>query len=199
MVQTPPRSLTLEAFLKLPETKPASEFIGGQILQKPMPQGKHTTLQGDLVSAINTQLKGDRIARAYPELRCTFGGRSLVPDIAIFIWHQIPRDETGKVANVFATAPDWTIEILSPDQSQTKVVRNILHWLSHGTQMGWLVDSEEELVFVYFADSLADSLQEGVEQRAIAVFEQSEECLPVPAFAAAFQLTVGQLFSWLEA
>ncbi len=186
MVQIPIKSLSLEAFLKLPETKPASEFVSGQIIQKPMPQGKHSTIQGDLVPAINAALKPDRIARAYPELRCTFGDRSTVPDVTVFTWERIPRDDDGKVANVFAIAPDWTIEILSPDQSQTKVVRNILHCLSNGTKIGWLIDPAEELVFVYRAD------------RTISVFEEPDELLPVPEFAASFQLTVGQLFSWLE-
>jgi len=41
-VQARTKTLTLEEFLKLPETKPASEYIGGQI-QKPMPQGKQAT------------------------------------------------------------------------------------------------------------------------------------------------------------
>jgi Uma2 family endonuclease len=186
MVQTPIKPISLEAFLKLPETKPASEFVDGQIIQKPMPQGKHSTIKGDLVPAINTALKPERIARAYPELRCTFGGRSAVPDVAVFAWDRIPRDDDGKVANVFAIAPNWTIEILSPDQSQTKVVRNILHCLSNGTNMGWLIDPEEELVFVYFAD------------RTLAVFEEKDSILPVPEFAAAFKLTVGKLFGWLE-
>nr|WP_019499917.1 Uma2 family endonuclease [Pseudanabaena sp. PCC 6802] len=126
MVQTPTKPLTLDEFLKLPETKPASEFIDGQVIQKPMPQGKHSTIQSDLVPAINTALKPQHIARAYSELRCTFGGKSIVPDITIFTWDRIPRDRDGKVANVFSLAPDWTIEILSPEQSQTKVVRNIL-------------------------------------------------------------------------
>lgn len=39
-----PPSLTLEKFLKLPETKPASEFIDGRIYQKPMLTGKHSRL-----------------------------------------------------------------------------------------------------------------------------------------------------------
>ncbi len=186
MVQTPTRPLTLSAFLQLPETKPASEFIDGQIIQKPMPQGKHSTLQLDLGADINHHLKLQRIARAYTELRCTFGGRSTVPDVAVFSWERIPRDDNGKVANIFSIAPDWTIEILSPDQSQTKVLRNILHCLANGTQMGWLIDPDEELVFVYLAD------------RTIAVFEEKDELLPVPGFAAPFQLTVGQLFGWLE-
>jgi Uma2 family endonuclease len=39
MVQLSPKMITLEEFLELPETKPASEFVDGQILQKPMPKG----------------------------------------------------------------------------------------------------------------------------------------------------------------
>jgi Uma2 family endonuclease len=185
MVQTASKPLTLDEFLQLSETKPASEFIDGQIIQKPMPQGKHSTIQSDLAADIHRVLKPQRIARACPELRCTFGGRSTVPDLAVFTWERIPRDENGEVANSFAIAPDWTIEILSPDQSHTKVVRNILHSLGHGTQMGWLIDPEEVLVFVYFAD------------RTLAVFEELGDRIPVPTFAESFNLSVGEMFSWL--
>ena len=187
MVQTPLKRLTLEAFLALPETKPASEFIAGQIVQKPRPQGKHSTMQSDLGAVVNAALKPNRIARAYPELRCTFGGRSIVPDLAVFRWERIPRDPDGQVANVFDLAPDWTIKILSPAQSQTKVVLNILHCLVHGAEMGWLIDPEEHLVFVYFAD------------HTIAVFNAADSEIPVPTFAQNLNLTVGELFSWLAA
>ena len=149
MVQTSFKFLTLEEFLKLPETKPASEYINGQIIQKPMPQGKHSTIRGELVTAINTVVKPQRIARALLGLRCTFGERSTVPDISVFTWDRIPRDENGEIANVFLAAPDWTIEILSPDQSATKVTKNILHCLEYGTQMGWLIDPDEQTVLVY--------------------------------------------------
>lgn len=186
MVQTPVKPITLEEFLKLPETKPACEFIDGEIVQKPMPQGKHSTVQLDLGSAINLALKPKKIARAYSELRCNFGDRSVIPDISVFTWERIPRDKDGKVSNLFETAPNWVIEILSPDQNQTKVIRNILYCLDHGTEMGWLLDPDEELLFVYFSD------------RTIAVFENKSDRLPMPSFAASFQLTMGELFSWLE-
>jgi Uma2 family endonuclease len=48
MVQTSAKPITLDEFLQLPETKPASEYIDGQIIQKPMPQGQHSTIQGEL-------------------------------------------------------------------------------------------------------------------------------------------------------
>jgi Uma2 family endonuclease len=49
---TAAQTLSLEEFLKLPETKPASEFINGEIIQKPMPQGKHSLIQFELCEAI---------------------------------------------------------------------------------------------------------------------------------------------------
>lgn len=187
MVQTPTKPLTLEEFLALPETTPASEYIDGTIVQKPIPQGEHSTLQGDLVTALNAVLKLPKVGRAYPELRCTFGGRSIVPDVSVFQWKRIPRRADGRVENAFNIAPDWIIEILSPQQSQTKVIRNIFHGLDHGTAMGWLVDPEESFIFVYGAD------------KSVQGFEAAEMVLPVPAFAEAVQLQVGEIFSWLQA
>jgi Uma2 family endonuclease len=58
-------------------------------------------------------------------LRCTFGGRSLVPDIAVFEWSRIPLNANGEIENRFEIVPDWTIEILSPDQNPTRVINNI--------------------------------------------------------------------------
>lgn len=89
MVQTPTKPLTLEAFLTLPETKPASEYIDGKIIQKPMPQGKHSALQSDLMALINAAVRSQKTARAFLELRCTFEGGSIVPDIAVFAWERI--------------------------------------------------------------------------------------------------------------
>lgn len=185
MVQAPAQILTLAEFLQLPETKPASEYIDGKIIQKPMPQGKHSAIQGEFVSAINSVFKPKRIARAFPELRCTFGGRSIVPDIVVFIWSRIPRDRNGEVANIFPVAPDWTIEILSPEQSQTKVTKNILHCLKHGTQMGWLIDPDEQTVFVYRPKQETE------------VFDALDALLPLPSFADELQLTIKDLFAWL--
>lgn len=148
MVQTISKSLTLSEFLKLPETEPASEYIDGLIIQKPMPQGEHSIIQGELIIAINAVVKPQKVARAFPELRCIFGGRAIVPDVAVFTWDRIPRKENGGVANVFEAAPDWIIEILSPDQSATKVTKKNLHSLNFETEMGWLIDPDEQTLLV---------------------------------------------------
>ncbi len=186
MVQTPSKPITLDEFLQQPETKPASEYINGKIIQKPMPQGQHSRIQQKLMSAINAALEDDQIALVLPELRCTLGGRSTVPDIAVFQWARIPINEDGSIANTFSAQPDWMIEILSPEQSSTRVASNILHCLDHGCQLGWLIDPDEHLVQVYDPNQRLTSL------------ESAEDILPVPSFAESLTLTAGKLFGWLQ-
>ncbi|PIG93691.1 Uma2 family endonuclease [Gloeocapsopsis sp. IPPAS B-1203] len=185
MVKLSTQNLTLEEFLKLPETKPASEYVNGQIIQKPMPQGKHSKLQGKLVTAINELAEPQKIALAFPELRCTFGGRSIVLDVAVFSWDRIPVDENGDIANVFTSAPDWTIEIFSPDQSPTKVISNILHCLTHDCKLGWLIDPDEKSVIVYPPGKQP------------IYFEEAKDLLTVPEFLE-LKLKVEDLFNWLR-
>ncbi|WP_254174921.1 Uma2 family endonuclease [Planktothrix pseudagardhii] len=186
MVQILNKTLSLEEFLKLPETKPASEYMDGQIIQKPMPQGKHSKLQGKLVTVINNIAEEQAIALALPELRCTFGSRSIVPDVAVFVWDRIPLDEDGDIANTFNAHPDWSIEILSPEQSTTKVTQKILHCLNSGCQMGWLIVPEEKSIFVY------PSGQQPI------FLEELDAVLPVPEFISNLTLTLRDIFSWLK-
>ncbi|MBW4690827.1 MAG: Uma2 family endonuclease [Lyngbya sp. HA4199-MV5] len=179
-----PPTPTLKEFLKQPETKPASEFIDGRVEQKPMPQGKHSRLQLRFCDQVNDIAETTQVMMAFPELRCTFGGRSIVPDATVIRWERIPFDADGEVANAFETYPDWTIEILSPDQTTTKVIRNILHCLKHGSQLGWLIDPEERVILVFLPEQLPIELV-------------GDAVLPVlPNLALA--LTVNDVFAWLK-
>jgi Uma2 family endonuclease len=179
-------ALSLEEFLKLPETKPASEFIDGQIYQKPMPQGKHSLLQTLFTPAINQRVVPQRIAHAFTELRCTFGGRSIVPDITVFEWNRIPVSATGEIENVFPIYPDWSIEILSPDQRPTRVINNILFCLNQGTKLGWLIDPDEKTVLIFQPNEQPIAL------------EDESDVLPVLSLLGDWSLTLGELFGWLS-
>ncbi|PSR16001.1 hypothetical protein C8255_20130 [filamentous cyanobacterium CCP3] len=98
----------------------------------------------------------------------------------------MPTNDDGTIANTFSAAPDWTIEILSSEQSSTRVVSNILHCLNHGGLGGWLIDPNENLVQVYLPDQLPASL------------EEAENELTMTGLAPALALTVGQIFGWLR-
>ncbi|MGI0492456.1 Uma2 family endonuclease [Alkalinema pantanalense CENA528] len=176
--------LSLEEFLALPETKPASEFLNGEIVQKPMPKGKHSRLQLKLCDCINDYAEAGQIAYAFPELRCSFGSRSLVPDVAVFRWERIPFDADGEVPNDFRLVPDWVVEILSPDQSSNRVIGNILYCLEQGCQLGWLIDPADRSILDFKAGQQP-------------ILLRGEDCPSVlPPLSLA--LTVNQVFSWLK-
>ncbi|MEQ8386144.1 MAG: Uma2 family endonuclease [Coleofasciculus sp. A1-SPW-01] len=177
--------LSLDNFLQLPETEPASEYINGQIYQKPMPKGKHSAIQTFLAPAINQVAIPNKIARAFTELRCTFGGRSLVPDITVFSWERIPVDENGEIENTFEIAPDWTIEILSPEQSSTRVIDNILFCLNHGTKLGWFIDPQERSILIFKPGEQPE-------------IKQNQESLSVLSSLGDLRLSVQDVFSWLS-
>ncbi|MBP0019128.1 MAG: Uma2 family endonuclease [Cyanobacteria bacterium SBLK] len=177
--------LSLQEFLDLPETKPASEYIKGEIHQKPMPKGKHSILQGRLGETINQIAVPQKIAYSFPELRCSFGGRSLVPDIVVFEWKNIPLDKTGEIKNNIEIAPDWTIEILSPEQRPSRVIDNILYCLSDNTQLGWLIDPQDRSVLVFYPERKPQ-------------FLEGEQILPVLDVLSDWQLSVNELLSWLS-
>ena len=184
MTNTITQSLTIEEFLQLPETKPTREYINGDIVQKPMPKGKHSRLQLKLCNSINLIAEPSQIACAFPELRCSFGSRSIVPDIAVFFGSRIPFDPDGEVTNNFLLSPDWTIEILSPEQSSNRVIDNILYCLQNGCQLGWLVDPADRSILV-FRPGLQPLLLRGSDR------------LPVLA-SIGLELTVADIFGWLK-
>lgn len=177
-------SFTLVDFLDLPETEPASEYIDGEILQKIMPKGKHSHLQLSLSISINQAASSSKIAYAWPELRCSFGDRSIVPDIAVFEWGHIPFDADGEVPNDFSIAPDWIIEILSPGESPNRVTQKILYSLQHGTKLGWMLDPSDRSILVFTPNQLP-------------IFCEGGDRLPVLT-SIDLELTCEQIFGWLK-
>ncbi|QLE55454.1 Uma2 family endonuclease [Nostoc sp. TCL26-01] len=183
MLVTTPKPITVEEFLKLPETKPANEYIDGKIIQKPMPKGRHSSLQSELCTNINQIAKTQKTAYAFPELRCTFGDRSIVPDVAVFQWQHIPFSAEGQILDDFNLPPDWTIEILSPDQKPNKVIGNILYCLKYGCKLGWFIDPDDRNILTFLSDRQPELMQ------------GSDRLLMLEGID--LELTVDGVFDWL--
>lgn len=141
--------LTLEQFLKLPERKPALEYEDGEMTQKVSPKGPHSLLQPILAELFNRSLRPRKLALALTELRTTFAGSSRVPDVAIYVWDRIPRDAAGKIAYDFLVPPDIAVEIISPGQSKSRLIRRCERFLREGVRVVLLIDPEDESIAVF--------------------------------------------------
>ena len=183
MIAVHSQLLTLEEFLASADidASPAWEYIDGAAYQKNMPKTRHSLLQKRLLSQI------DGHSEAYTallELRCTFAGRSLVPDIAVVAWDRIPVDENGEPQDNFEAAPDWSIEILSPQQNTTRVLENLLHCLKHGCQLGWMIDPAEYSILTLLPNQ-APQVCRG-------------ERPPIVLNGVDLNVTTKQIFEWLK-
>lgn len=183
MPASPAQTLALEDFLKLPylEESPAWEYVDGVTLQKPMPRTRHSILQKRLLNAIDNSSNN---YTALPELRCTFGGRSIVPDVAVIAWNRIQLNQVGEPEDNFTQAPDWTIEILSPEQQANRVIDNILHCLRHGCKLGWMLDLDDRSILIFAPDRAPEVCRGDRNKLAIAGIDLT--------------LTAEQVFDWLK-
>ncbi len=178
MVHTKPTPTpALAEFLRSPnlEESPAWELFAAVVSQKPMPTLHHSILQKRLVGAID---RADSEYEAFPELRCVLATNSVVPDITILRRDRLPMGNQPIIG-----APDWLIEILSPDQSTTKLITKIQTCLAEGTGLGWLIDAEERVVM-------------GFQPGQPLMLYRGTDRLPVLG-TIDLSLTVNQLFAWL--
>jgi Uma2 family endonuclease len=147
-MRSPITATPLELFLSQPdiEASPAWEFISGQAQQKPMPTLFHSRLQRNLVNAINARTTD---YEAIQELRCVVPPLSPVPDIVVIATSRLPEAD-GPLQG----APDWMIEIRSPDQSTLDLQSKILHCLGNGTQLAWLLDLQRQQAWIWQGPNL---------------------------------------------
>jgi Uma2 family endonuclease len=139
--------LTLEEFLALPETEPASELIDGEVVQKPTPTLDHGIIQRLLSFVLTLYLRAHPIGEAGSEIRCIFGPpggeRPYVPD---YIFIRAGRFRRGD-RHVYGV-PDHAVEILSPDDRMTDVMDKLRFYLAHGVRLVWLIDPDRRTVTV---------------------------------------------------
>jgi Uma2 family endonuclease len=143
------RRMTLEEFLRLRERKPALEYVDGEVTQKVAAKARHGTLQLRLAMLVEGFGFPSRLARAFPETRATFAGRSYVPDVVVYRWDRIPTTADGEVADDFLLPPDIAVEVISPGQTVTKLRERCRWYVANGVAIALLVAPRRRMVYRY--------------------------------------------------
>jgi Uma2 family endonuclease len=180
------KMVTLEEFLRMPEIDehPYLEYVEGRIEAKVSPQLQHGVLTMYLANDFLEYSRPQRRGLPVPELRCTFAGRSIIPDLVFLLDEHIETDEQGKLINRIFLPPDLHVEIVSPDQSARKCREKLAFSRANGCPLGWLIDPERSRVLVYRPGRRAKLLpDDGV--------LEGDPVLP------GYRLPVAELFDWL--
>ena len=134
--------------LPIPETKPATEFIDGRLVQKMSPFGMHARVQAAVAVALTawSDAKGrGRVGTEWDfDLTPSDGGSCrLVPDVAFLSYDRVGFDDEA-AAQVPTVAPNVVVEILSEGQTLDNTRRRVRIFLDCGAEVVILVDPRAE-------------------------------------------------------
>lgn len=180
------KTMSLEQFLREPriDRKPYLEYIDGEVVAKVSPEAKHSLLQVDFSVYFQGIARPRRLGRAFTEMRFTFAGRSILPDVAFVIAEHIRFDEDGEVASVIPTPPDIHVEILSPDKRLRRTREKLAHSTANGCPLGILVNPYRKWIELY--------------RGGVAEMLPADGEIDFAPVLPDFRLAVSEVFGWLK-
>jgi Uma2 family endonuclease len=140
------------------QTKPASEWIAGRVVQKVSPSQRHASAQARIVSALlawSDEFDTGRVGTEW-EFRIAPPGekaRTLVPDVAFLSYEKISL-EKERAAQYPLTAPDAAFEVLSPRDRKSYVAEKIRVYLASGTSLVAIVNPDARTVILHDAGGM---------------------------------------------
>ena len=146
-MQSGKETYTIEDIYNLPEGKRA-ELIDGQIYYMSMPNRKHQDISGDLFRAIYEYIHSHKenckvyvapFAVYLDEATNTY----VEPDISV-ICDPEKLDDRGCKG-----APDWIIEIVSPESFQMDYYKKLFKYADTGVREYWIVNPDNNQIWIY--------------------------------------------------
>jgi Uma2 family endonuclease len=122
--------------------EPDAEYVDGQIEERPMGQYDHAAWQEAIIVWFRQHASEWNI-RVKPELRVQVSPtRFRVPDVTVF-----GRDLS--IEQILTRAPIAVFEVLSPEDSMTRVMRKLGDYATMGIPHIWVIDPENSESYIY--------------------------------------------------
>jgi Uma2 family endonuclease len=135
--------IPVEEYLKT-SYSPDCEYVDGVVLERNVGEKRHSRLQSLVIVAL---VKKYPSLYVWPEWRMkTVGDRHRIPDVCV----TLAEPDT----DVLQEAPFIAIEILSPDDSMSRVIEKLEEYSAIGTPNIWLFDPRLRQMFTYRAGVL---------------------------------------------
>ena len=149
---------TMDDIYALPDWE-RTELIDGKIYYMAPPNTKHQTLVMELSYQIKDYIKrNDGGCRVFPAPFAVFLNKDdknyVEPDISMIC------DEKKITDKGCYSAPDWTIEIVSPSSRPMDYFTKLFKYRTAGVREYWIVDPIKQRVMVYFFEK--ESVEEYV-------------------------------------
>lgn len=149
--------ITIKAFLTR-YSKGAFEFIEGEFIPLLPETFGHVYLSNKLLMLLDFHTR--QLGSAFVKLPFVIPSQaskshikgSRVPDVAFITAERLNAYKEANPDwrdNPLALIPDLVIEVISPTDKFSNVVKKILRYLKDGVRLGWVIDPQERIVMIY--------------------------------------------------
>ncbi len=139
--------ITIEEYLSNPAYEHC-EYIDGQAVEINVGSIPHSKIQAKCTQQLVDYLKGRPGGYAAVELRCrlSVAGRTrfYLPDVSVVL-----AAAASSETRFLEGAPDLVVEIRSPDDSLTALIRKMDDYFANGAKLAWLILPEERSVLIF--------------------------------------------------
>lgn len=138
--------------IKLPEAKPAYEWVNGRALQKVSPKHRHGLAQMRFASALDAwaRVRGSGSVATEWRFHVQPPGeqrRPLVPDVAFLAYERLAYKAMQAVEEPHV-APNAVVEVRSVGDRQSDIDEKVRVYLAAGTSVVFLVDPKRRSVTI---------------------------------------------------
>ena len=140
--------ISVEEYLKT-VYRPDCDYIDGVIEERNLGERDHSGIQGNLVAFFRNRSRETGV-KAWPEWRFQVKPtRFRVPDV--IVTRGTPHEQ------ILSSPPLLCIEILSPEDTISRLNQRIQEYLEFGVPIVWVVDPAEHRVWIYRPDGMREA------------------------------------------
>lgn len=145
--------ISVEEYLKT-VYRPDCDYVDGVVEERNLGERDHSGIQGNLIAFFRSGFRETGI-RAWPEWRFQVRPtRFRIPDV--IVTRGTPNEQ------ILRTSPLLCIEILSPEDTFSRLNQRVQDYLDFGVPVVWVIDPGERRVWIYRPTGMQEATGDSV-------------------------------------
>jgi Uma2 family endonuclease len=173
MVDQVQMGMSLADFIRLYDEEGPFELLNGERIAQVPTIARHNVVTRTIFRRMDTFAEAHQLGEVFSEAPFILPGTysadwvkdSRVPDVMFIAAARLAVYKAGDPTwddKPYVIVPDLVVEVVSPNDTYSKVETKIEQYLADGVQVLWLVDPQRRTVQVYYADrDWPDKLRDG--------------------------------------
>ncbi len=153
--------VTAQELWQLSQNDKRYELVKGELIEMTPPGGRHGNTAVKLATLLQNFASSHKLGEVMVETGfCLSSQPDTVrgPDVSFLAAEKIPPG--GLPDGYIFGAPDLAVEIVSPNDTASKIQSKVQDYLAYGTRLVWLVYPQQQIVIVHHPDGTARTLSE---------------------------------------